>query len=72
MPAYRADKVVDTTGAGDTFTAAMTLEYLSNGGNIMGAVNFGAAAAAISVSRRGGSTSVPTLDEVRRFIESRK
>lgn len=72
VPPYRPDKVVDTTAAGDAFTAAMTLEYLSNGANIVGAVNFGAAAGAITVSRRGASASVPSGEEVRQFIESRK
>ena len=31
IPPYKADRVLDTTAAGDTFTAAMTLEYLRNG-----------------------------------------
>ena len=70
IPAYRPDEVVDTTAAGDTFTAAMTLEYLRSG-NIKEAIKFGAAAAAISVSRKGASASVPSLDEVREFIAKR-
>jgi ribokinase len=68
IPAYRPDKVVDTTAAGDTFTAALTLEYLRNGANISGAVKYGAAAAAISVSRKGASVSIPTADEVAEFM----
>jgi len=68
MPAHRPDKVVDTTAAGDTFTAALTLEYLRNGGDIAGAVNYGAAAAAISVSRKGASVSIPTEEEVAAFL----
>ena len=63
-------KAVDTTAAGDTFTAAMTLEHLRSG-NIKEAIKFGAAAAAISVSRKGASASVPSLDEVREFIAKR-
>ena len=70
IPAYRPDEVVDTTAAGDTFTAAMTLEYLRSG-HIKEAIKFGAAAAAISVSRKGASASVPSLDEVREFIAKR-
>ena len=31
FPAVRADKTVDTTAAGDAFTAALTLEYLRCG-----------------------------------------
>ena len=70
IPAFRPDKVVDTTAAGDTFTAAMTLEYLRTG-DIKAAARYGAAAAAISISRVGASSSIPTAEEVRRFISSR-
>lgn len=72
IPPYKPDRVVDTTAAGDTFTAAMTLEYLRNGGSIVSAVNYGAAAAAICVSRKGASTSIPSAPEVRHFMETRK
>ena len=40
FPAVRADKIVDTTGAGDAFTAAMVLEYLRNGGDIKEAIKY--------------------------------
>ena len=72
VPAIRPEKVVDTTAAGDTFTAAMTLEYLKNGGDIKRAVIYGTAAAAIAVSRPGASSSVPTEDEVIAFINSKR
>ena len=68
VPAIKADKVVDTTAAGDSFTAAMTLEYLRTGGDIKAAVKYGCAAGAIAVSRKGASTSVPTEEEVRAQI----
>ncbi len=72
IPAFKADKVVDTTAAGDSFTAGLTLEYLRNGGNIVGAATYGSAVAAIAVSRRGASTSVPTAEEVAEFIKRKK
>ena len=71
IPAHRIDKVVDTTAAGDTFSAAMTLEYLRSA-DIKSAVRYGAAAAAIAVSREGASSSVPTKEEVERFISERR
>ena len=71
IPAVKVDKVVDTTAAGDTFTAAMTLEYLRSA-DIKSAVRYGAAAAAIAVSREGASSSVPTCEEVEQFINSRR
>ena len=67
IPSERVERVVDTTAAGDTFSAAMTLEYLRSA-DIKSAVRYGAAAAAITVSREGASSSVPTLEEVTRFI----
>jgi len=67
VPAYKLDRVVDTTAAGDIFTAAMTLEYLRTA-DIKEAVKYGNAAAALSVSRMGSSSSAPTAEEVRRLI----
>ena len=67
VPAYRADKVVDTTAAGDAFTAALTLEYLRSG-DIMQAAKFASAAGAIAVSKDGASSSMPTEEEVVDFM----
>ena len=62
--------VVDTTAAGDVFTAALTYWYLEKG-NILKAADFAGCAAAVSVSRAGASTSVPTLSEVIAFAKAR-
>lgn len=70
IPAMKAGQTVDTTAAGDTFTAAMTLEYLRSG-DIVSAVKYGCAAGAIAVTRRGASTSVPTAEEIESFMKSR-
>jgi len=69
MPAEKVE-VVDTTAAGDVFTAALTFWYLEKG-NIVKAVEFAGCAAGVSVSREGASTSVPTLSEVIAFARSR-
>ena len=66
-PALKADKVVDTTAAGDAFTAAMTIEYLKSG-DIKAAVKYGCAAGAIAVSRVGASSSVPTDEEIQALL----
>jgi ribokinase len=63
FPAVRPDKVVDTTGAGDAFTAALTVEYMRCG-DIHRAINFANCAGAIAVSRVGASSAVPTYSEV--------
>jgi ribokinase len=70
VPAFRADKIVDTTAEGDAFTAALTIEYLKTG-DIIKAVKFGCAAGAVTVSRAGAGVSIPSEDEVRKFLESR-
>ena len=67
IPSIRIGKAIDTTSAGDAFTAALAIEYL-RGGNIRNAVKYGVAAGAITVTRRGAASSVPTDDEVRALI----
>lgn len=62
IPGFQTE-VIDTTAAGDAFTAALTLEYLSHG-DIRRAVTYGNLVGAIVVSRAGASSSIPTADEV--------
>lgn len=66
IPPYKTD-VKDTTAAGDAFTAALTLEYLKTK-DIMSAVMYANAVGAITVSRFGASTSIPTAKEVEDFF----
>ena len=62
-------RAVDTTAAGDAFTAAMTLRYLENGGDINDAVKYGCAAGAITVTRAGAAYSVPkSREELEDFL----
>lgn len=63
---YKANKVkaVDTTAAGDCFTAAFALA-LSQGKNCRDAIEFGQKASAIAVMRKGAQTSIPTAEEMR-------
>jgi ribokinase len=68
FPAVRADKTVDTTSAGDAFTCAMTLQYLRNGGDIKDAIKYGNVAAAITVTRPGATSSIPTEVEIYNFL----
>lgn len=66
LPAYDT-KVVDTTAAGDAFTAAFTLEYLRSG-DVERAGKYGNAVGSLTVSRAGAYTSLPTADEVEEFL----
>lgn len=62
LPAIKS-KVVDTTAAGDCFTAAMALEY-KRSGDIIKACEMGNKAGSIAVSRMGAQNSMPTADEL--------
>jgi ribokinase len=61
----------DTTAAGDTFNAALAVS-LAKGAPLMDAAVFANAAAAISVTRPGAQSSIPTADEVETFLNDRK
>lgn len=69
LPTYDI-KVVDSTAAGDAFTAAFTLEYLRSG-DVERAGKYGNAVGSITVSRAGAYTSLPNADEVSEFLERR-
>lgn len=62
MPSYPSN-VVDTTAAGDSFTAAMALEYIRSG-DIYAACDIGNKAGSIAVSRMGAESSMPTAEEI--------
>ena len=62
--AYKV-KVVDTTAAGDCFLAAFVSRF--TGHNFGEAMDFGARAAALAVTRQGAQTSIPTAAEVEKF-----
>lgn len=55
--------VVDTTAAGDCFTAALALEYI-NSGDIEKACDFSNKAGAFAVSRMGAENSMPTIKDI--------
>ncbi len=62
FPAYTSN-VVDTTAAGDCFTAALALHYIKTG-DIYSACDIGNKAGAIAVSRMGAQSSMPTIEEI--------
>ncbi len=70
VQSYRVD-ALDTTAAGDIFTAALTYAYLKKG-DILEATRFANLAAALSVTREGAYSSIPTLAEVKEFSKLMK
>ena len=69
IPAEKVE-AVDTTAAGDVFTAVMTYVYLQNK-NIVSAVKYATCAAALSVTKLGASSSIPTREEVIAYAKAK-
>jgi len=63
-------QAVDSTAAGDCFVGALAVG-LCEGKPIPAAAEFASAAAAISVTRVGAQPSLPSRDEVEKFIRER-
>jgi ribokinase len=63
-------EAVDTTAAGDAFTAAMTAHYLRFS-DLPEAVRYANAAGALAVTRLGAQPSLPTEQQVRAFVRDR-
>lgn len=64
-------QVVDTTGAGDTFTGAFCVA-IAEGKDIMEAVQLGNAAAGLAVTKYGVIESIPYREEVEQMIQEKK
>lgn len=64
-PIYNIN-VVDTTAAGDTFTGFF-ISSVAKGVGIREALKIATKASAITVSRNGASSSIPTLEEVEKL-----
>ena len=68
VPAFKVE-TVDTTGAGDAFTGALTVGT-AEGMTLEEAVRFASAAGALAVTRFGTMPAMPTRAEVVRFLSS--
>lgn len=66
VPSYRVI-AVDTTAAGDAFTAALTYEYLRSG-DIRGACRYANAVGALTVTKAGAFPSLPYENDVIEFL----
>lgn len=67
VPAHSV-KAVDTTAAGDAFSGAFAVA-LAEGADLFEAARFAAAAAALSVTKRGAQPSMPRRDEVDALLQ---
>lgn len=66
VSAFRVD-AVDTTGAGDTYCGALCVA-LAEGRTLDEAARFASAASALSVTRMGAQTAMPTRQEAESFL----
>ncbi|HJN14742.1 MAG TPA: ribokinase [Armatimonadota bacterium] len=67
VPAHKIDPV-DTTGAGDAFTAALAVSLASDA-SLVEATRFGCAAGALAATIFGAAPSMPTLDAIEQFMK---
>ncbi|BDI31831.1 ribokinase [Capsulimonas corticalis] len=65
----RAPTVVDTTGAGDCFTGALSVA-LAEGKDLRRAAEFAGAAASLSVAKAGAQPSMPTRADVDAILKN--
>lgn len=71
VPAFDVD-VVDATGAGDAFNAALVDRWLLAGEDPAVAGRFAAATAALNCTGSGARGGLPTTDAVRSFLAARR
>jgi ribokinase len=68
VPSFPVE-AVDTTGAGDCFNGALAVA-LARGLKMVEAVQYASAAAALAVTRFGAQASMPTDEDVQKFLHS--
>ena len=68
LPAYPVD-VVDTTAAGDAFSAGFAVALLESG-DLQSSVAYANAVGALTVTKFGAQASLPTKDDVAAFLET--
>ena len=69
VPAFKVD-AVDTTGAGDAFSAGLIYSFIHKYSLEKGLI-FASACAALSTTKTGAREGLPTLEEIRKFLASR-
>jgi len=63
-------KAIDSTAAGDTFTAAVAI-YIAKGKSVAEAVRYANMAASLAVTKKGAQSSIPTSQEVEQILSKK-
>ncbi len=71
IKSMKIDNVVDTTGAGDTFSGAFSFS-LSVDMNLEKAIEFSNVAAGLSITKKGAQSGMPSYEEVIKGIQDYK
>lgn len=69
LPAFPVDKVVDTTGAGDTLCGNFAAALLS-GYSIEQSIRIGMAASTIKITKESAQKGMPTKTQIEEFLKS--
>lgn len=62
-------KAIDTTASGDVFNGVLAFEYLETE-DLLKSIEKASAAAALSTTKIGAQTSIPTINEIENFIKN--
>ena len=69
VPTYNIEKIIDTTGAGDTFNGAFSVGYWIKGWDLEKSCRYANAAASLKIQKLGARTGMPTEKELIRFLK---
>jgi ribokinase len=72
IPAFDVDKIIDTTGAGDTFNGAFSVAYWIRKWDIEKSVKYANAAASLKIQQLGARTGMPFEGELNKFFNKRE
>ena len=67
IPSFEVDSVIDTVAAGDAFNGALAVA-LSQGMKLENALTFASAAGALTVTKSGAQSALPTQEAVFKFL----
>ena len=69
IPTYTINNIVDTTGAGDTFSGAFSLAYWIKGWDLEKSCKYANAAASLKIQKLGARSGMPNETELKEFLK---